>query len=100
MGAVRRTDCAAEIPMNAPFDDHLPAYGDTLQELMDEVASLSCRICDMSVEDLTAFRNEMRAERRKINGNPDLLASVRVYCTLISMCNQELEYRGAALASG
>ena len=84
--------------MNAPFDDHLPDT-DLLQTLMDEVSQLSCRMCDMSVEEITAFRNECRRERREINGNPDLLASVRVYCTLISMCNQELEYRGVAMGS-
>lgn len=83
----------------APFDDHLP-LGDTLQSLMDEVPSLSCRLCDMSIEDLTAFRNECRAERKEIKDDPDLLASVRVYCTLIRMCTQELEYRGVPLGSG
>ena len=82
--------------MNAPFDDHLLAEGDTLQTLMDRVPSLSCHLSDMSVEEITAYRNECRRDRREINGNPDLLASVRVYCTLIPMCNQELDYRGVS----
>lgn len=82
----------------APFDNHLPADGDTITELMDEVAALSCQLCDLTTEEIRERRREYKTARaeikRRMDAGEHVMASFYVYSNLMRMCSHELESRG------